>query len=89
LAAIENAMLLLLLALFLFFFKFESTHINLLLFCLTFVLILYLLIGYTTPVMGAIVRYKAPALPFLYVMLLLIFDKDKFASKIGYPKILN
>lgn len=84
LAAIENAMMILLLLTCLFFFKFNRLNTNLLLFCLTFILLLYLLIGYTTPVMGAIVRYKVPALPFLFIAMLLIFDKEKFAGKIGW-----
>ena len=84
LAAIENTVMLLMLVMCMFFFKFNRTNTNLLLFCLTYVLLLYLLIGYTTPVMGAIVRYKAPALPFLFIALLLIFDKEKFTRRIGF-----
>lgn len=40
----------------------------------TFSLMMYLLIGWITPVLGAIVRYKIPALPFFLVAFLFILD---------------
>ena len=46
------------------------------LFCLSFVAIQYLIIGETTPVLGAIARYKVPALPFLLIAFLFILDKN-------------
>ena len=51
-------------------------------FCLTFVLVLFVLSGIATPVVGALVRYKTPALPFLVIMLLII-------SKIKMPAFLS
>ncbi len=36
-------------------------------FCLSFTLILFILIGTITPVAGALVRYKIPALSFLLI----------------------
>ncbi|MGZ4056834.1 MAG: hypothetical protein ACXVPY_07960 [Bacteroidia bacterium] len=47
------------------------------LFCLSFVAIQFLIIGETTPVLGAIARYKVPALPFLMIAFLFISDKNK------------
>lgn len=44
---------------------------NLFFLALTFTLGLALLIGWITPVMGAIVRYKVPLLPFLFIALAL------------------
>ncbi len=41
---------------------------NLFWFCIFFVVSNYVLIGLTTPVLGAIVRYKAPILPFLILI---------------------
>jgi hypothetical protein len=48
-------------------------------FSLLFVVILFTLSGLTTPVLGALVRYKAPALPFLGItfMYLINFEKVK------------
>lgn len=43
-------------------------------FCLTFAILLFAVIGLTTPVLGALVRYKVPALPFLVVALLMLID---------------
>jgi len=58
-------------------------------FCAGFVLILFILTGIATPVMGAIVRYKVPALPFLLIVFLLIIDKDKLLKKIAFLKFIN
>ena len=46
-------------------------------FALFFVLSLALLIGSVTPVLGAVVRYKAPMLPFLVFALFQLIDFDK------------
>ena len=48
--------------------KFKLKYI---LFCLSFTAILFALAGMTTPVLGALVRYKIPAQPFLYALLLM------------------
>jgi hypothetical protein len=42
-----------------------------------FALNLFLLIGFTTPVAGALVRYKAPALPFLLMSAFSLLDVEK------------
>jgi hypothetical protein len=54
------------------------------LFCLSFVLIQFLIIGETTPVLGAIARYKVPALPFLLIAFLLILDKVKLLTRFPF-----
>jgi hypothetical protein len=51
------------------------------LFCISFVIIQFLIIGTTTPILGAIVRYKVPALPFLLITFLLVLDKEKIIKK--------
>jgi hypothetical protein len=45
------------------------------------VLILFVLIGFTTPVIGSIVRYKTPAMPFLLMVILLLIDTKKLLNK--------
>lgn len=92
-AAIENLGygLLLLLAI-VKFKKPSSENLLLALMCLSFVVGLGLLIGLITPVLGAIVRYKIPALPFFIVMCLLCMQpwissvnsslKNRFKKKI-------
>lgn len=50
---------------------------NLVALCLSIVVLSYLLIGITTTVAGAIVRYKVPFLPFLLMIPLLFLDDER------------
>ncbi|MFQ5334662.1 MAG: hypothetical protein ACE5DN_01165 [Flavobacteriales bacterium] len=50
---------------------------NLFAMLLTYVVLLYLLIGWITPVAGAIVRYRVPGIPFLLAAFLLMADRRK------------
>ncbi|HMT29466.1 MAG TPA: hypothetical protein PKD91_09335, partial [Bacteroidia bacterium] len=79
LAAIENILLILTLLAGLKFINWELMvkNKNFLLFCVFFVFSVFILIGLTTPVMGAMVRYKAPVLPFLCLIPVLISGKRK------------
>lgn len=63
----------------------SSPQIPIAIFCCSFVLILSLVIGWTTPVLGAIVRYKVPFLPFLYVLILFYFNPAKLTSRFLKP----
>lgn len=47
---------------------------------LSFVVILYVLVGLTTPVLGALVRYKIPALPFIGIIIMLLADEKKLSN---------
>lgn len=47
------------------------------LFALSFVLLLALLIGWTVPVVGALVRYRIPLLPFISLFSLLVIDTER------------
>jgi hypothetical protein len=67
-AAVENVFIVVVLVCCLFFADFKQTNGNLLHLCLYAVLILFLIIGFTTPVAGAIVRYKMPLLPLLVLI---------------------
>lgn len=46
---------------------------------------LLLIIGLTTPVMGALVRYRAPVLPFLLIAALLVLDQDRLLTR--WPRL--
>lgn len=59
----------------------------LLIFFGSFILLLASLTGLVTPVLGAIVRYKIPFLPFLFLSLILLGDFNKLEAGIG--KILG
>jgi hypothetical protein len=80
LGAVENVLLLLLLPVAIFFAKpWSRIDLPIFLFCVAFCLILGLLIGWTTPVVGALMRYRVPMLPFYSMALLLIVDPHKLA----------
>ena len=56
---------------------------NSLLFCASFALVLIVLVGLVTPIAGALVRYKIPAIPFLLIAGLLMLNTDRL------PKLLR
>ena len=77
-AAIENFIISLSLVLTAIFFSKKNLLNPWLWFSILFTIIIFTLSGLTTPVLGALVRYKAPALPFLGITLLYLFDFDRF-----------
>lgn len=78
LSALENLVLMLLLPWAVINAKpWARIDLGLLLSCVSFCLLLGLLIGWTTPVVGALVRYRVPLLPFWTIALLLIADPRK------------
>jgi len=76
-AACENLLILFLIILSIIFFKVNKSDVNLILFLLSSFLVLFLIIGITTPTLGGIVRYKSPLLPFLMMFLLSLTDINK------------
>jgi hypothetical protein len=75
-SALENSCLLVFL-IFCVWFKKKNYNRNLFAMCLFICLIILLLIGYTTPVAGAIVRYKVPIMPFLVMCGILLLDEQR------------
>ncbi|MBE7442325.1 MAG: hypothetical protein HS119_07730 [Flavobacteriales bacterium] len=55
-------------------------------FCLSFVMVLFSIIGLTIPIFGALVRYKVPGLPFLAIALLFLIDTDLLKTKFTFLK---
>ena len=89
LAALENLIFILLIFLAVFFFKKPHDEQKpILYFSISFVLLLALLIGLVVPVLGAIVRYKVPMLPFYAIIFLILIDKEKLIKKLPFLKIL-
>lgn len=84
LAAIENLFLIGLCVIVAVFFNRSIKNKTMIAFCFGFVVIVYVLIGLTTPVIGAIVRYKVPALPFLCIGLCMLVDKEKIIRTIPF-----
>jgi hypothetical protein len=82
-ASIENVLLLLFFILAFFYSDFKSINWNLFFCLISIVFISYLLIGLTTTISGAIVRYKVPFLPFLW-MIPLMFIREDILKKIPF-----
>lgn len=75
--ALENLALLALFALLLFHIKRPSSAVLFIVaFCFVFAFANYLLIGWTVPVVGAIVHYRVVATPFLLTGFILLSDLD-------------
>jgi len=84
-SAFENLCIFLVLIVTIVFFKKPDKRLLPSLFvCFFFVLVLSLLIGLVTPVLGSIVRYRVPILPFYLIGLLLLIDKDKLTKKFPF-----
>jgi len=60
--------------------KLDSFSQNIIYFNLTFVCCLFILIGLTTPVFGAIMRYKTPGVLLLLIALLMLLDIQKIKN---------
>ncbi|MDQ3099897.1 MAG: hypothetical protein M3R08_00800 [Bacteroidota bacterium] len=81
-SATENLLIISALAILLVFsHPWRSIDRPLVIMLLAYVILLALVIGWTTPVMGAIVRYRTPLLPFLLIAALLMFDHKRFLAQ--------
>ncbi|MFN3874542.1 MAG: hypothetical protein ACK4L7_01355, partial [Flavobacteriales bacterium] len=56
-------------------------HLPALLFALHLVLLLALVIGYTVPIVGSLVRYRVPMLPFVGLIALLLIDPARLPAR--------
>ncbi|CAN5123234.1 hypothetical protein BH09BAC5_BH09BAC5_26210 [soil metagenome] len=83
LPALENLFMLLLI-LFAFIFPKKISQPEIFGFCITFSILLMLVIGLTTPVLGALVRYRIVAQPFLLIAFVLLIDRDKLMKKFPF-----
>lgn len=89
LSLLENFVVIILIVISLIFRKRTSINFNIVAFTLIFALSLFILIGLTTPVYGAIIRYKIPATLFLFIALLTIVDIEKLKARFKWlTKIL-
>ena len=83
---LENILLLGLLCLIIFYRdRLSKEFLPYFFFIISFTLILLILVGLTTPVIGALVRYKVPALPFLFILIFYFLDSPKIINKITKP----
>jgi hypothetical protein len=87
-SAFENLLIILLILLAIFFYR-PPVSPPLFWFCIFFTLFLFIITGLVTPVLGALVRYKMPALPFLAIGLMMIIDLQKLARWLPFKKARN
>jgi len=80
-SALENTFIFLLIIFTIIFLKKQKIK-NIHLLCVTFPLLLFSLIGLVTPVLGALVRYKIPALPFFIILLISFLNFEKYLFNI-------
>jgi hypothetical protein len=86
LSAGENLLLVLLVMLAIIYRRpWARVNKGLLAFCLVYIVLLGLVIGWTTPVVGALVRYRVPLLPFFVMACLLVTDP----TRIPWPNELR
>lgn len=79
-AALENELVLLMLIVSLLFIDKSRFKEPAFWFCVFLVVCFYVMIGWVTPSLGAIVRYKAVVFPFLMIALVLLFDQTKIIN---------
>jgi hypothetical protein len=87
-AAVENILILIMMLFCVLSFKrSEILRQPIFYFSILFVLVLFALIGLITPILGAMVRYKVPALPFLMFVFISMSNMDALRKKISGPVI--
>ncbi|MBW6483661.1 MAG: hypothetical protein K0B10_11455 [Vicingaceae bacterium] len=79
-SALENSLFLMLIVVVLFFRKKSIAHPSIFYFCLLYAIVSAIIIGLTTPIMGAIVRYKIFTSLFLLIALLMLLDVEKLKN---------
>lgn len=84
--AFENLLLATLILLLIFFHRKPGNGFHWVMAGFSFCFVLFVIIGMTTPVMGALVRYKVPGLPFLLVFILFLYDKEKMLIRFPFLK---
>lgn len=84
--AIENLFFCISILLLPFLFKLRVDELPVIYFCLTFTCLIFALAGLTTPIIGALVRYKTPALPFLMISIFLLTDNNKLKRNLFAKK---
>lgn len=88
-ASFENLCFLLFFIFCFYYRKKMTVDKNILCLLVSIIVVSFLLIGITTTVMGAIVRYKVPFIPFLLMIPLLYLDADVFKRISSLKKYLR
>jgi hypothetical protein len=89
-AAVENLLIVIMILLCLFSLNTKQRKMEpFVLFCIIFIILLYMLIGLISPILGAIVRYKIVALPCLTFVLIYYSDSSKLMKRFSIIKQLK
>jgi len=80
--SIENILIILIIIAGVIGFKYSSEKSSVSFCCLFYALSVLILIGLTTPVIGSLLRYKAPLLPFLLMFFVYHFDIMKLKTRL-------
>jgi hypothetical protein len=87
---IENVLIFVLLVLSLLYRKsLGQKEWDFAIFCISFCFILFLVIGLTTPITGALVRYKVPGIPFLFMAVFLFMSQNKLPKFLSQSKLMK
>ena len=90
LASVENLFIMLLILLCLISIDMKKNKTNaFVMFNLAFILLLFVLIGLSSPVLGAIVRYKIIALPSLMFVCLYYYDRGRLIRRLPFLRFLS
>jgi hypothetical protein len=88
-ASFENMLILIIMLLCIFSFNRKNKRTDpFILFNLTFIILLFVLIGLSSPVLGAIVRYKIIALPSLMFVFIYYSDIDLMLKRFSFLSFL-
>ena len=82
----ENFIIVCIMVLCILFSSKKNLNYPLLYFCFSIVVLLFILIGLTIPILGGVVRYKSPVLPFFLIPFLLLLSKEKLFMKLPFLK---
>ena len=86
----ENSLIFVLIVLCLLYRKsLNQKEWDFVVFCLSFCFILFVVIGLTTPITGALVRYKIPAIPFLFMAIFLFMNENKIPRFVSQNKAIK
>jgi hypothetical protein len=88
-SALENLLVLAIIVLALLYRNKSGAPVNLILFLLTFSLTYFALIGICTPVLGNLVRYKAPVLPIFLFSFILLANETRIQAKMAVLARMN
>jgi hypothetical protein len=82
--SLENVIIIFFISLSFIFPKKDDDYIKLKLFIYSFCLIVSLFIGWTVPIVGAVVKYKAPMIMILYLSCILLIDWNRIKKVLKF-----